>query len=219
MQPRFAALLFLLGLADLAFLNLRVGPELFAHGLAQPSASSVQMAPERAAPSPAPSRSVSALSPALREASRLDAPKPPALGEKPTPPASEPSAEPAAPRSTLLQADLTVAFPDKASATLTPAAREELLELAQRLRDNPRQRLRIVGHADARGSRQFNHYLGSWRARAVSQLLESAGVPPDQVDITSRGEDEPLAEGASEEAWAANRRVEISIGSERRRAP
>jgi outer membrane protein OmpA-like peptidoglycan-associated protein len=42
-------------------------------------------------------------------------------------------------------------------------------------------------------------------------LLEAAGVAPEQVEMESRGEDEPLVSGTSEAAWAANRRVEISI--------
>jgi peptidoglycan-associated lipoprotein len=243
MQPRFAALVFALGLADLAYLNLGVGPELFAN----------------ASPSPSTSRSVNSLSPAVPDARTLetmpvpsasaDAPRDPvpvpaasaqpapdpAPAPEPVPPASaeptraplpsEPIAGPDQPiaqrptSSTQLEVDLTVAFPSKGSAALTPEARNELLRLAQQLRDNPHQRLRVIGHADARGTSRFNHYLGGWRARAVSQLLEAAGVAPEQVRIESRGEEDPLISGSSEDAWAANRRVEISVGEEGSQAP
>jgi peptidoglycan-associated lipoprotein len=226
MQPRFAALVFVLGLADLAYVNLGVGPQVLANGPAPAPASAVEMAaPARGTLLPSPSRSVNALSPIPAEAPKTPEPEPPAP-EPSAPPAqasvveAPPSAAPSAGGEPLqefppshLQVDLRVAFPAKGSALLTAEAREELLRLAQQLRENPHRRLRVIGHADARGTSQFNRYLGIWRARAVSQLLEAAGVAPEQVEMESRGEDEPLVSGASEEAWAANRRVEISIGN------
>jgi outer membrane protein OmpA-like peptidoglycan-associated protein len=120
---------------------------------------------------------------------------------------------------TQLTADLTVAFPDTASALLTRAAREELLTLAARLRERPTYRLRLVGHADSRGTREFNKYLGGRRARAVFELLTAAGVAPEQLELESRGEEEPRVAGTSEEVLAVNRRVEIRIASERSETP
>jgi outer membrane protein OmpA-like peptidoglycan-associated protein len=120
----------------------------------------------------------------------------------------------AAPASAVL-----VAFPDKASSILTSRAREELLALAARLRAHPEDRVHIVGHADARGSREFNLDLGSRRARVVFELLVRAGVSRAQLVTESRGEAEPRVTGTSERVWAANRRVEISVGSEGSETP
>jgi len=85
--------------------------------------------------------------------------------------------------------------------------------------EHPDQRLRVIGHADARGSRGFNRYLGARRARAVTDVLLSAGVPRKQIEARSHGEDEPRASGESESAWAQNRRVEISLDGERSNTP
>jgi peptidoglycan-associated lipoprotein len=116
----------------------------------------------------------------------------------------------------LAPAELVVSFPGTATATLTEEALAELQALAAHLREHPNQHLRVVGHADARGPRGFNRYLGIRRARAVTEVLLSAGVARRQIEALSRGEDDPRVTGESETAWAANRRVEISGGSERR---
>jgi peptidoglycan-associated lipoprotein len=98
---------------------------------------------------------------------------------------------------------------------LTGRARDELLTLAARLRAHPEYHIHIVGHADARGTREFNRDLGSRRAQAVFELLTRAGVARQQLETESRGEEQPRAVGTSESVWAVNRRVEITIGSER----
>ena len=105
------------------------------------------------------------------------------------------------------------------STGLSDEARAQLLQLAAQLRAHPDYRIHIVGHADARGSREFNLDLGSRRARAVTELLARAGVSREQLEMESRGEDQPKVDGNSEQIWAANRRVEISIGVERSTAP
>jgi peptidoglycan-associated lipoprotein len=77
------------------------------------------------------------------------------------------------------------------------------------LANNPNQRVRLEGHADERGSREYNLGLGEQRAQAVSQLLKLQGVGADQIELISYGEELPAAFGHDEESWQLNRRVEL----------
>lgn len=70
----------------------------------------------------------------------------------------------------------------------------------------------VEGHADERGSREYNIGLGDRRAQAVRRLLEFQGVLPDQIRTVSFGEEKPAAEGQDESAWRLNRRVELVYG-------
>ncbi|RMG55185.1 MAG: peptidoglycan-associated lipoprotein Pal [Gammaproteobacteria bacterium] len=74
---------------------------------------------------------------------------------------------------------------------------------------HPQLKMRLEGHADERGSREYNVALGERRARAVAQLIELQGARPDQIEVVSYGEELPIAFGHDEAAWAKNRRVEI----------
>ncbi|HXE57140.1 MAG TPA: peptidoglycan-associated lipoprotein Pal, partial [Gemmatimonadales bacterium] len=76
---------------------------------------------------------------------------------------------------------------------------------------NPEVRLRISGHADERGSDEYNLALGNRRADAVRRYLVSKGVAADRLDIISYGEERPLVQGADEESWFQNRRAEFEI--------
>lgn len=93
-------------------------------------------------------------------------------------------------------------------ATLKPESRSLLLAHAERLK-NTDQDVRLEGHADERGSREYNMALGERRANAVRDFLVLQGVPRDSIEVVSYGEERPLAMGSSENAWARNRRVEI----------
>ena len=79
----------------------------------------------------------------------------------------------------------------------------------QFLSNNPRARVRLEGHADERGSREYNLGLGERRAQSVSQILKLQGVAVDQIELISYGEELPAAYGHDEESWQLNRRVEI----------
>ncbi len=79
----------------------------------------------------------------------------------------------------------------------------------QFLANNPNQRMRLEGHADERGSREYNLGLGERRAQSVSQLLKLQGVGTDQLEMISYGEELPASFGHDEQSWALNRRVEI----------
>lgn len=73
--------------------------------------------------------------------------------------------------------------------------------------------VRLEGHTDERGSREYNIGLGERRAESVSQLLQAYGVTPRLLETISFGEELPAVEGHNEEAWAKNRRVEIVYDS------
>ena len=80
---------------------------------------------------------------------------------------------------------------------------------ARYLAANPGQKIRLEGHADERGSREYNIGLGERRGQGVRQALLLQGVGEAQLSTVSYGEERPAAAGSDEQAYAANRRVEI----------
>lgn len=80
---------------------------------------------------------------------------------------------------------------------------------AANLIKNPKLTVTLEGHADERGSREYNLALGENRAKAVQQLMQLKGVPAKQIDIVSFGEERPADAGHEDAAWAKNRRVEL----------
>ena len=84
---------------------------------------------------------------------------------------------------------------------------------AQWLARNPAVRVTLEGHADERGTRDYNIALGERRANAAKNYLASIGVDPSRIDVISYGKERPAALGSTEEAWAQNRRaVTVVIG-------
>lgn len=75
---------------------------------------------------------------------------------------------------------------------------------------NPGAKVRLEGHCDERGTREYNVALGERRGNAVLQALTARGVAERQVSVSSFGEERPVASGHDEASWAQNRRVEIS---------
>ena len=73
-------------------------------------------------------------------------------------------------------------------------------------------RVRLEGHTDERGSREYNIALGERRAQAVRRALLLQGGADAQIVTVSYGEERPVAEGSDETAYAKNRRVEILYG-------
>ena len=69
--------------------------------------------------------------------------------------------------------------------------------------------VRLEGHADERGSREYNIALGDRRAQSVRRVLLFQGASTDQLETVSYGEEQPAMSGHTEEAWAKNRRVEL----------
>jgi peptidoglycan-associated lipoprotein len=80
---------------------------------------------------------------------------------------------------------------------------------AKYLASNPGTRVRLEGHTDERGSREYNIGLGERRAQAVRRALLLQGGADAQISTVSYGEERPAVPGHDEAAWAKNRRVEI----------
>ncbi len=74
---------------------------------------------------------------------------------------------------------------------------------------NPGARIRLEGHTDERGTREYNIGLGERRAQTVRRSLTLQGVAENQVATVSFGEERPAVAGEDESAWSQNRRVEI----------
>lgn len=77
---------------------------------------------------------------------------------------------------------------------------------AMQLTSNPAYQVRLEGHADERGSREYNIGLGERRANAVKSFLAAEGVDDAQMNTISYGEERPAALGHDEVSWAENRR-------------
>ncbi len=89
---------------------------------------------------------------------------------------------------------------------LTEAARTTLERQAEWLRRYPTRSIVIQGHADERGTREYNLALGDRRANSVRNFLVAVGIDPSRVTTVSFGKEQPAAFGANEVAWAQNRR-------------
>jgi peptidoglycan-associated lipoprotein len=78
---------------------------------------------------------------------------------------------------------------------------------ARQLLAMPDKRLRIEGHTDERGGREYNLALGQRRAESVARSLQLLGVPDSRLEVVSYGAERPKAEGSNEAAWSQNRRA------------
>src|SRR5690625_4061635 len=77
------------------------------------------------------------------------------------------------------------------------------------LRANSSARIVLEGHADERGSREYNLGLGERRGNSVEDLLKANGAPARQIEVVSYGEERPVCRESTESCWERNRRVEI----------
>jgi peptidoglycan-associated lipoprotein len=98
---------------------------------------------------------------------------------------------------------------DYDSADLSGQDQRVLQAHAQYLKANTSAKVLLAGHADERGTREYNMALGERRANAVQAFFVSNGVKSSQLDTVSFGKEKPLNNGTNEAAWAENRRVEI----------
>ena len=96
-------------------------------------------------------------------------------------------------------------------SAITDEAEQILRRKIPILRNSPTVRIRMEGHADERGSTEYNLALGSSRAESVRAFLAGFGISGDRFTTTSFGEDRPLVNRSDEAAWAQNRRVEFVI--------
>ncbi len=92
---------------------------------------------------------------------------------------------------------------------LKPEYQQVVAAHARFLRENPGSKMRLEGHADERGSREYNIGLGERRAQTVRRNLALQGAGSDQLSTISYGEEKPLDSSHTEYAWQINRRVEL----------
>ena len=78
---------------------------------------------------------------------------------------------------------------------------------ARWLQQYPNTRVTIEGHADERGTREYNLALGERRANAAKNYLVGLGIQPGRINVVSYGKERPMAMGSDEQAWAQNRRA------------
>lgn len=95
------------------------------------------------------------------------------------------------------------------SSDMDSAGQAVVARFGKYLVSKPTAKLRLEGHADERGTREYNVGLGERRANAVQSALLAAGANAAQISVVSYGEERPAVEGQDEFAWTKNRRVEI----------
>lgn len=98
-------------------------------------------------------------------------------------------------------------------ANLQSDAISSLKAHAAYLSKNSSARVQVNGHADERGTREYNMALGERRAKAVAAFLAGNGASSSQLEVVSYGEEKPAVAGEGDEAWAKNRRVELDYTS------
>jgi peptidoglycan-associated lipoprotein len=90
---------------------------------------------------------------------------------------------------------------------ITPEGRQILQRQADWLKRYPNVTATVEGHADERGTREYNLALGERRATAVKNVLVALGIPANRVSTISYGKERPAVVGSNEAAWAQNRRA------------
>ncbi len=115
----------------------------------------------------------------------------------------------------------TAIYFDLDKSDLSTEARALLDAKLSLLRANPNVRIRIAGHADDRGSDEYNVALSQKRAASAKRYLVDQGIAADRIDVVGFGEERAVAMGTGEENWSRNRRdeFEIIVGGEMLRLP
>lgn len=96
---------------------------------------------------------------------------------------------------------------------LTPEARATLEKQAAWLQKYPGVRIRVAGHADERGTVEYNLALGGRRAASAAEYLVNLGVASSRIETTSYGKERPFDPRSNEDAWAKNRNSHSEIVS------
>lgn len=99
------------------------------------------------------------------------------------------------------------------SSDLTPEAQTTLAKQAQWLKQYPQFTITVEGHADERGTREYNIALGARRATAVRNYLASTGIPANRMRTISYGKERPVAVCDDISCWAQNRRAQTVLNS------
>jgi peptidoglycan-associated lipoprotein len=152
-------------------------------------------------PAPAPAAPAPATTP----------PPPPPPPPAPPAPATPPPTEDEVFRNKTLdqlnaEKPLADAFFSYDSTELTAQARGDLQKNVDWMKRWPSTRVMVEGHADSRGTNEYNLALGERRATAVRDYMVSLGVPVERVTIVSKGEEQPFCSEDTESCWQQNRR-------------
>jgi len=102
---------------------------------------------------------------------------------------------------------------DYDKSDLTSEARDTAAKVATWMQSYPDVTLTLEGHADERGTREYNLALGERRANSVRSYMEDLGVEDSRLSVISYGYDQPAAPGSSESAWVQNRRAVFVVNS------
>jgi peptidoglycan-associated lipoprotein len=130
----------------------------------------------------------------------------PAPAATPAPARNQPTQEEIRAENALRQ---TVFYFDFDIAEFKAADRETLTYHARNLASNSSMRIRLEGHADERGTREYNLALGERRANSILNYLIVNGASRSQIEVVSYGEERPAASGQNEQSYNRNRRVEV----------
>ncbi len=144
-------------------------------------------------------------------------PKPVVLAKSESPKAKEVAPEPSKPISTTpltLSSNEYVVYFEQSNYELRPEAIGELDKIAVWLRQNPTQKVRVIGHTDNVGDGLLNIALSEFRAKVTKSYLLTHGVPESQIDWRGVGGKYPIAPNDNEENKKKNRRVEVKVINE-----
>ena len=100
-------------------------------------------------------------------------------------------------------------FFDYDDDTLREDSLSDLLAISRLMKENSRYTLLVEGHADERGTREYNLALSERRAKAVEDFLVASGVSSFNIEVVGYGEEKPVDVAANESAWSKNRRAEL----------
>ncbi|SDS50192.1 OmpA family protein [Pseudomonas granadensis] len=126
-------------------------------------------------------------------------------------PAATKAPEPAPQTEVITLSDAGDVLFDFDKSDLTPAATAQLDTLMDKLRNADVVSIKVIGHTDSKGSDAYNQALSERRASSVASYLLSQGLAPNKLTSEGRGEGEPVADNATDDGRAQNRRVELHI--------
>jgi peptidoglycan-associated lipoprotein len=146
---------------------------------------------------------------------RPEPPPPPKMEEPaPAPQPEQPKVDEEALRRQRIQARIAEVFKPIYFAydqsTLSPEGQSTLQEIGKLMKEVPEITARVEGHADERGTNEYNLALGERRSKTVQDYLSSYGVQASRLQTISYGEEKPATDGHDESAWKQNRRVEFT---------
>jgi peptidoglycan-associated lipoprotein len=138
-------------------------------------------------------------------------PPPPPPPPPPSNPTGRTGPDPAAETADLLRTMQETIYFDYDQDALKPEGQAALDRKAGIMLANSALRIRIAGHADERGSDEYNVVLSNRRATAAKRYLEAKGIDGSRIETIAYGEERPADTGGTEEAFARNRRDEFTV--------